>query len=51
MVFYEQAVLDPRKNKFITKDSPLYPLNIGYSDEYIEEGTNANCMAYKLIII
>jgi hypothetical protein len=35
--------------KFITNNSPQYPLSIGYSDKYIEEAYTQNSLAYKLI--
>jgi hypothetical protein len=40
MAFSKQASLKPNKTcviKFITLNSPQYPLNIGYNGKYIEE--------------
>jgi hypothetical protein len=33
--------------KFITKNSPQYPLNIGY-DKYIEEGINTKFLGLQI---
>jgi hypothetical protein len=34
--------------KFITKNSPQYPLNIGYNDEHIEEGVNTTFLGLQI---
>jgi hypothetical protein len=33
--------------KFITKNSPQYPLNIGYNDKYIEEAVNRKLLGLQ----
>jgi hypothetical protein len=37
--------------KYITKNSPQYPLNIGHNDKYIKEAVNTKFLDYKLRII
>jgi hypothetical protein len=32
---------------FITKNSPQYPLNVGYNDKYIEEGVNTEFLGLQ----
>jgi hypothetical protein len=34
--------------KCITKNSPQYPLNIGYNDKYIEEGVNTKFLSLEI---
>jgi hypothetical protein len=34
--------------KFITKDSPQYPLDIGYNDKYIEEAVNTKFLGLQI---
>jgi hypothetical protein len=51
MVFCKQTVPEHRKTnviKCITKNSPQYPLNIGYNDKYIEEGVNTKFLGLQI---
>jgi hypothetical protein len=34
--------------KFITKNSPQYPLNIEYNDDHIEQGVNAKFLGLQI---
>jgi hypothetical protein len=34
--------------KFVIKNSPQYPLNIGYNDEHIEEGVNTKSLGLQI---
>jgi hypothetical protein len=38
----------PNVIKFITKNSPQYPLNIGYNDKHIEGGLNKKFLGLKI---
>jgi hypothetical protein len=34
--------------EFITKNSPQYPLNIGYNDKYIEQAVNTKFLGLQI---
>jgi hypothetical protein len=51
---YEALSLNPDKTnaiKYVTINSPQYPLNIVYNGKYIEEGVNTQFLGLKLILI
>jgi hypothetical protein len=51
MVYCKQAAPEHRENKcnkIATKNSPQYPLNIGYNDKYIEERVTTKFLGLQI---